>query len=156
MGACHRLPVQSHALRCVTPDHPLPATTTTMLQTAARLQGSRFCDHPTLTSLHFLLFSIGHTALNSEQWFLRVADGSWTHWCTCLLMSASLCSSLPQHPVGSNLHNSFLCGSTCMRTTAATSMTACGSDKEVVCNSAFHEQTLKLSRFPELEASVPD
>lgn len=75
-----------------------------------------------------------------------VADGSWTHWCTCLLMSASLCSSLPQHPVSLILHNSFLCGSNSMRTTAA--MTACGSDKEVVCNSAFHEQTLKCTRFP--------
>lgn len=80
------------------------------------------------------------------------ADGSWTHWCTCLLMSASLCSGLPQHPVGSILHNSFLCGSTCISTTAA--MTVCGSDKEVVCNSAFYLQTMKLSRFP--EASVPN
>lgn len=154
MGACHGLPVPSHALRCVTPDHPLPATTTTMLRKAARLQGSTFCDHPTLTphckSCFFQLFILPSTLSSG----FYVADGSWTHWCTCLLMSASLSSGLPQQPVGSILHNSFLCGSTCIRTTAA--MTVCGSDKEVVCNSAFHEQTLKLSRFPEPEASVPN
>lgn len=46
----------------------------TMLRAAARLQGSTFCDHPTLTSLQVLFFSIGHTALNFEQWFLR---GRW-------------------------------------------------------------------------------